>query len=88
MLLAGDVFHQPGRRGIRQPVEDRTAPDTGDLAVSIEVRPGDFIGMEFQYQVGTAYIPGGITAAGIRPIDHDGLRRLSKDVHGMEIAMA
>ena len=88
MLLAGDVFHQPGRRGIRQPVEDRTARDTGDLAVSIEVRLGDFIGMKFQYQVGTAYIPGGITAAGIRPIDHDGLRSFAKDVHGMEIAVA
>ena len=64
------------------------ARDTGDPAVSIEVRLGDFIGMEFQYQVGTADIPGGITAARIGPIDHDGLRRLAKDVHGMEIAVA
>jgi hypothetical protein len=41
------------------------ARNTGDLAVSIEVRLGDFISMEFQYQVRTADIPGGITAAGI-----------------------
>ena len=47
MLLAGDVFRQPGRRDVRQPVEDRLARDTGDPAVSIEVRPGDFIGMSF-----------------------------------------
>jgi hypothetical protein len=67
-LLSGDVFRQSGRRDVHQPVEDRVARNTGDLAVSIEVRLGDFISTEFQYQVGTADIPGGITAAGIGPI--------------------
>jgi len=57
------------------------ARDTGDPAIS------DFIGMEFQYQVGTADIPGGITAAGIGPIDHDGMRHVAQNVHGMEIAL-
>jgi len=67
-LLSGDVFRQSGRRDVHQPVEDRVARNTGDLAVSIEVRLGDFISMGFQYQVGTADIPAGITAAGIGPI--------------------
>ncbi len=44
MLLAGDIFHQPGRCDVWQPVEDGVAPDTGEPAVSIEVRPCDFIG--------------------------------------------
>ena len=78
MLLSGDVFRQPGRCDVRQPVEDRVARNTGDPAISIEVWLGDFIGMEFQYQVGTADIPGGITAAGIGPIDYDGLRRVAQ----------
>ena len=73
MLLAGDVFHQSGRCDERQPVENPLARYTANPAVSIEVRLGDFISMEFQYQVGTANIPGGITAAGIGPIDHHGL---------------
>ena len=88
MLLARDVFGQSGRCDIRQPVEDYLAPDTGDLTVSIEVRLRDFIGMKFQYQVGTADIRGGITATGIRPIDHDGLRRLAQNVSGVKIAVA
>ena len=88
MFLAGDIFHQSGRCDVWQPVEDRVAQDTGDPAVSIEVRPRDFIGMEFQYQVGTADIPGGITAAGIGPIDHNRPRRFSQDVHRVEVAVA
>ena len=70
MLLAGDVFRQPGRCDVRQPLEDRLARDTGDPAVHIQVRPGDFIDMEFQYQVGTAGIPSGITTTRVGPIDH------------------
>ena len=88
MLLARDVFGQSGRCDVRQPVEDRLAPDAGDLTVSIEVRLRDFSGMKFQYQVGTANIRGGITAAGIGPIDHDGLRRLAQNVSGVKIAVA
>ena len=88
MLLSGDLLRQSGRCDVHQPVEDSVARDTGDPAVSIEVRLGDFIGMELQHQVGTANIPGGITAAGIGPIDHDGLRRLAQNVHRMEIAVA
>jgi hypothetical protein len=72
MLLSGDLFRQSGRCDVHQPVENSVAGDTGDPAVSIEVRLGEFIGMEFQYQVGTANIPGGIAAAGIGPIDLDG----------------
>jgi hypothetical protein len=71
MLLSGDVFRQSGRCDVPQPVEHSVARDTGDPAVSIEVRLSDF--MEFHYQVRTANIPGGITAAGIGPIDHPGL---------------
>lgn len=44
--------------------------------------------MKFQYQVGTADIRGGITATGIGPIDHDGLRRLTQNVSGVKIAVA
>jgi hypothetical protein len=88
MLLARDVFGQSGRCDVRQPVEDYLAPDTGDLTVSIEVRLRDFIGMKFQYQVRTADIRGGITATGIGPIDHDGLRHLAQNVSGMKIAVA
>lgn len=87
MLLARNVFHQSGRCDVLQPAVDRVTPDTGDPTVSIEIRLCNFIGVEFQYQVGTADIPGGITAAGIRPIDYDGLRRLTQNVHGMEIAV-
>ena len=88
MLLAGDIFCQPARGDIRQPVKDRLAPDTGNPAVGIEVRLSDFIGMESQYQIGTAHIRCRITAAGIGPIDDNGLRRVAQDVHGMEIAVA
>jgi len=88
MLLARDVFGQSGRCDVRQPVEDYLAPDTGDLTVSVEVRLRDFIGVKFQYQVGTADIRGGITATGIGPIDHDGLRRLAQNVSGVKIAVA
>ena len=87
MLLARNVFGQPGRGDVRQPVEDCLAPDTGDLTVSIEVRLRDFIGVKFQYQIGTADIRGGITATGIGPIDHDGLRRLVQNVSGVKIAV-
>ena len=73
MLLARHVFGQSCRCDVRQPVEDCLAPDTGDSTVSIEVRLRDFSGMKFQYQIGTADIRGGITAAGIGPIDHNGL---------------
>ena len=59
MLLAGDIFHQSGRCDVWQPVEDRVAQDTGDPAVSIEVRPRDFIGIEFQYQVERQTSPAG-----------------------------
>ena len=41
-MLARDVFGQSGRCDVRQPVEDRLAPDTGDLTVSTEVRLRDF----------------------------------------------
>ena len=68
MLLSEDLFRQSGRCDVHQPVEDSVARDTGDPAVSIEVRLGEFIGMELQHQVGTANIPGGITVAGIGPI--------------------
>ena len=88
MLLAGDIFHQPGRCDVWQPVEDGVARDTGEPAVSIEVRPYDFIGMEFQNKVGAADIPGRITVARIGPIDHNRSRRLAQNVHGMEIAVA
>ena len=88
MLLARDVFGQSGRCDVRQPVEDCLAPDTDDLTVSIEVRVRDFSGMKFQYQVGTADIRGGITATGIGPIDHDGLRRRAQNVSGVKIAVA
>ena len=88
MLFARDVFGQSGRCDVRQPVENCLAPDTGDLTVSIEVRLRDFIGMEFQYQVGTADIRGGITATGIGPIDHHGLRHLAQNVSGVKIAVA
>ena len=88
MLLVRDVFGQSGRCDVRQPVESCLATDTGDLTVSIEVRLRDFIGMKFQYQVGTADIRGGITATGIGPIDHDGLRRLAQNVSGVKIAVA
>jgi hypothetical protein len=64
------------------------ARDTGEPAVSIEVRPCDFIGMEFQNKVGAADIPGRITVARIGPIDHNRSRRLAQNVHGMEIAVA
>ena len=73
MLLSGDVFRQSGRCDVRQPVEDGVARDTGGAAVSIEVWLGDSSAWEFQYQVGTADNPGGITAPGIGPIDHHGL---------------
>ena len=88
MLLVRNVFGQSGRGDVRQPVEDCLAPDTGDLTVSIEVRLRDFIGMKFQYQIGTADVRGGIAATGIGPIDHDGLRRLAQNVSGMKIAVA
>ena len=88
MLLFRDVFGQSGRCDVRQPVEDCLAPDTGDLTVSIEVRLRNFIGMKFQYQIGTADVRGGITATGIGPIDHDGLRRLAQNVSGVKIAVA
>ena len=87
MLLARDVFGQSGRCDVRQPVEDCLAPDTGDLTVSLEVRLRDFGGVKFQYQIGTADIRGRITAAGIGPIDHDGLRRLVQNVSGVKIAV-
>jgi len=64
------------------------ARDTADSAVRVEVRPGDFLGVEFQYHVGAADIAGGITATGIRPIDHNGLRHLAQHVHWMEIAIS
>ena len=82
MLLVRDVFGQSGRCDVRQPVEDHLAPDTGDLTVSIKVRLRDFIGMKFQYQIRTADVRGGITATGIGPIDHDGLRRLAQTFLG------
>ena len=88
MLLARDVFGQSRRCDVRQPVEDCLAPDTADQTVSIEVRLRDFIGMKFQQQVGTADVRGGITATGIGPIDHDGVRRLAQNVSGVKIAVA
>ena len=64
-MLARSVFGQSGRWDVWQPVEDYLAPDTDDLTISIEVRLRDFIGMKFQYQVGTADIRGGITATAL-----------------------
>src|SRR5690242_18585949 len=88
MLLTGDVFRQPGRCDVWQPVEDRVARDTADSAVRVEVPPGDFLGVEFQYHIGAADIAGGITATGIRPIDHNWVRHLAQHVHWMEVAVA
>ena len=88
MLLVRDVLGQSGRGDVRQPVEDCLAPDTGDLTVSIKIWLRDFFGMKFQYQIGTADVRGGITATGIGPIDHDGLRRLAQNVSGVKIAGA
>ena len=88
MLLARDVFGQSSRCDVPQPVEDCLALDTGDLTVGIEVRLCDFIGMKFQYQIGTADVRGGITATGIGPIDHDGLRRVTQNVSRVKIAVA
>jgi hypothetical protein len=88
MLLARDVFDEPGRRDVRQPIEDCLALDAADKTVSIKVRLRDFIGMKFQYQVGTTDVRGGITATGIGPVDHDGVRRLAQNVSGVKIAVA
>ena len=88
MSLVLDVFGQSGGCNVRQPVEDCLAPDTGDLTVSIEVRVRDFMGVKLQNQIGTADVRGGITGTGIRPIDHDGLRRLAQNVSGVKIAVA
>jgi hypothetical protein len=88
MLLARNVFGQSGRCDVQQPVENCLVPDTGSLAINIDVQFRDFIGVQFQYQIGTADIRGGITATGIGPIDHYGLRELAQDVSGVKIAVA
>jgi hypothetical protein len=89
MLLVRDVFGQSGGCNVRQPVEDCLSAGTGgDLTVSIEVRLRDFMGVKLQNQIGTADVRGGITGTGIRPIDHDGLRRLAQNVSGVKIAVA
>jgi hypothetical protein len=67
--LIWDVFRQLGRCHRGQPIEDLFPHQSANAAVRVEVGVGDFLGMKPQQPIRPANIRGGITPAGIRPID-------------------
>jgi len=46
--IIGNVFREPGRREVRQPIEYLRARCIGDAAICIEIRLGDVLGVELQ----------------------------------------